>query len=50
VRQDLVERARRGDREAFGDLAAGEIDHLLVRWVMRLDGAVGQPSASPPDG
>jgi len=37
VRQDLVERAKRGDREAFGELAAGEIDHLLViaRLVLR---------------
>jgi RNA polymerase sigma-70 factor, ECF subfamily len=29
-RQDLVERARDGDRDAFGELAAREIDHLLV--------------------
>jgi RNA polymerase sigma-70 factor (ECF subfamily) len=37
VRQDLVERAQRGDREAFGELAANEIDHLLViaRLVLR---------------
>ena len=37
VRQDLVERAQHGDREAFGELAANEIDHLLViaRLVLR---------------
>ena len=37
MRQDLVERARRGDREAFGDLAAGEIERLLTvaRLVLR---------------
>jgi len=37
VRQDLVERAQRGDREAFGELAANEIDHMLViaRLVLR---------------
>lgn len=37
MRQDLVERARRGDREAFGQLAAGEIDRLLAiaRLVLR---------------
>lgn len=28
MRQELVERARRGDREAFGQLAAGEVDRL----------------------
>ena len=30
MRTDLVERARTGDREAFGQLAAGEVDRLLV--------------------
>ena len=37
MRQDLVERARRGDREAFGQLAAGEIERLLAtaRLVLR---------------
>ena len=30
MRSDLVERARTGDREAFGQLAAGEVDRLLV--------------------
>ena len=30
MRGDLVERARNGDREAFGQLAAGEVDRLLV--------------------
>jgi RNA polymerase sigma factor (sigma-70 family) len=30
MRADLVERARSGDREAFGQLAAGEVDRLLV--------------------
>jgi RNA polymerase sigma-70 factor (ECF subfamily) len=30
MRLELVERARRGDREAFGELARGEIDRLLV--------------------
>jgi RNA polymerase sigma-70 factor, ECF subfamily len=37
MRQDLVERARRGDREAFGQLAAGEVDRLLAiaRLVLR---------------
>jgi RNA polymerase sigma-70 factor, ECF subfamily len=37
MRQDLVERARRGDREAFGQLAASEIDRLLevARLVLR---------------
>ena len=30
MRQDLIERARRGDREAFGQLAAGEIERLLA--------------------
>jgi RNA polymerase sigma-70 factor, ECF subfamily len=30
MRTDLVERARRGDREAFGQLAAGEVDRLLA--------------------
>lgn len=28
MRLDLVERARHGDREAFGQLAAGEVDRL----------------------
>ena len=37
MRQDLVERARRGDREAFGHLAAGEVDrlHAIARLVLR---------------
>lgn len=37
MRADLVERARNGDREAFGQLAAGEVDRLVViaRLVMR---------------
>jgi RNA polymerase sigma-70 factor (ECF subfamily) len=30
MRQELVERARRGDREAFGQLAAGETGRLLA--------------------
>jgi RNA polymerase sigma-70 factor, ECF subfamily len=30
MRSDLVERARSGDREAFGQLAAGEVDRLLA--------------------
>lgn len=30
MRTDLVERARSGDREAFGQLAAGEVDRLLA--------------------
>lgn len=37
MRQDLVEQARRGDREAFGQLAAGEVDRLnaIATLVMR---------------
>lgn len=37
MRQDLVERARRGDREAFGQLAAGEVDrlHAIARLILR---------------
>jgi RNA polymerase sigma-70 factor (ECF subfamily) len=37
MRQDLVERARRGDREAFGRLASGEVDrlHAIARLVLR---------------
>jgi RNA polymerase sigma-70 factor, ECF subfamily len=37
MRQDLVERARGGDREAFGQLAAGEVDrlHAIARLVLR---------------
>lgn len=37
MRQDLVERARRGDREAFGQLAAAEVDRLhgIARLVSR---------------
>jgi len=37
MRQDLVERARQGDREAFGELAAGEVDRLnaIARLVLR---------------
>lgn len=40
MRQDLVERARRGDREAFGQLAAAEIDrlHAVARLVLRDSG------------
>ena len=30
MRADLVERARSGDREAFGQLAAAEVDRLLA--------------------
>src|SRR3954470_6060764 len=30
MRLDLVERARNGDREAFGELASAEVDRLLV--------------------
>ena len=30
MRADLVELARNGDREAFGRLAAGEVEHLLM--------------------
>jgi RNA polymerase sigma-70 factor (ECF subfamily) len=37
MEQDLVERARNGDREAFGQLAAREIDRLvsIARLVLR---------------
>ena len=37
MRRDLIERARNGDRDAFGRLAAGEIDRLLAiaRLVLR---------------
>lgn len=37
MRQDLIERARRGDRDAFGQLAAGEVDrlHAIARLVLR---------------
>jgi RNA polymerase sigma-70 factor (ECF subfamily) len=37
TREDLVELARRGDREAFGQLAAGEVDRLyaIARLVLR---------------
>jgi RNA polymerase sigma-70 factor (ECF subfamily) len=37
MRQDLVERAKRGDRDAFGQLAAGEVDrlHAIARLVLR---------------
>ena len=37
MRQDLVERAREGDRDAFALLAAGEIDrlHAIARLVLR---------------
>ena len=37
MRQDLVERARQGDREAFGQLAAGEVDRLnaIARLILR---------------
>ena len=37
MRQELVERARRGDRDAFALLAAGEVDHLhaIARLLLR---------------
>ena len=37
MRNDLVERARRGDREAFGELAAGEVNRLnaIARLILR---------------
>jgi RNA polymerase sigma-70 factor (ECF subfamily) len=37
MRQELVERARQGDRDAFGQLAAGEVDrlHAIARLVLR---------------
>ena len=37
MRHELVERARRGDREAFALLAAGEVDrlHAIARLVLR---------------
>ena len=37
MRQDLIERARQGDREAFGQLAALEIDrlHAIARLILR---------------
>ena len=37
MRQELIARARRGDREAFGVLAAGEVDrlHAIARLVLR---------------
>ncbi|CAN5632856.1 RNA polymerase sigma factor SigE [soil metagenome] len=37
MRQDLIQGARRGDREAFGQLAALEIDrlHALARLILR---------------
>lgn len=37
MRRDLVERARHGDREAFAELAAGEVDrlHAIARLVLR---------------
>ena len=36
MRQDLIERARRGDREAFGQLAAQDIDrlHAIARLIL----------------
>lgn len=37
ILRSLVERARRGEREAFGQLAAGEIDRLLA--IARLSSA-----------
>ena len=44
MRKDLVERARRGDREAFGVLAAGEVDRRgrYARTLMPGSGAVGE--------
>jgi len=40
MRQDLIERARRGDRDAFGQLAALEIDrmHAIARLILRDSG------------
>src|SRR3954464_14811660 len=37
MRQDLIDRAKRGDRDAFGQLAAGEVDrlHAIARLVLR---------------
>ena len=37
MRQDLVERARRGDREAFGQIAAMQVDrlHAIARLILR---------------
>ena len=37
MRHDLIEQARRGDREAFGELAALEIDrlHAIARLILR---------------
>jgi RNA polymerase sigma-70 factor (ECF subfamily) len=37
MRQDLIERARQGDREAFGQIAALEIDrlHAIARLILR---------------
>ncbi len=37
MRHELVERARRGDRDAFGQLAAGEVDrlHAIARLILR---------------
>jgi RNA polymerase sigma-70 factor (ECF subfamily) len=37
MQADLVKRARNGDREAFGRLAAGEVDRLVIiaRLIMR---------------
>jgi hypothetical protein len=37
MRRDLVEKARRGDRDAFANLAAGSIGHLfnIVQLVLR---------------
>src|SRR5262245_12469170 len=37
MRRDLVERARSGDREAFGQLAAAEVDRLvaIARLILR---------------
>jgi hypothetical protein len=48
MRQDLVERARRGDREAFGQLAASEINRLLevARLVLRDPDLAWSPDGS----
>jgi len=37
MRQELIERAQRGDREAFGQLAAGEINrlHAIAHLILR---------------
>jgi DNA-directed RNA polymerase specialized sigma24 family protein len=46
MRSDLVERARSGDREAFGELAAAEVERLLAvaRLILR-DPALAEDAA-----